>query len=101
MPLVIENLHVTVRVTTASRGSTDDLAQRRDRGQASPRVHMMRPPRAHAGSGEMQAQLQAEQAPEHAAASASDVNPKDLAERVYELMRYDIRVARERGGQPR
>jgi len=100
MTIQIDTLQVTVRIRTAPRAPVADLEQRPDRKHASQLVHLMAPPKPHAASVEAQAPLTAGEEGEEAAWDIAAVDPNELAERVYEFMRYDIRVARERSGTP-
>src|SRR5687767_14634684 len=98
MPVTIDNLQVTVRVKTAPRAILDRIDDRSDRTHAGQRVYLMPPPEIHAAVTEAQAPLRLEEEPDLGAWAVEDVNPNKLADRVYEFMRADLRVAKERNG---
>jgi hypothetical protein len=101
MPVVIENLQVTVRVKTAARAKLSQVDEKENTNRAPQRVHLMPPPKPSAAAGEAQVPLGKEERPRVVASAAERVDLHELSERVYEFMRYDIRVARERRGSGR
>lgn len=101
MPVVIENLQVTIRVKTAQRAPLSQVDEKKANSNRVPeRVHLMAPPKSAAVS-EAPLPLMEEEKPGAVASAAEDVDLNELSERVYEYLRYDIRVSRERRGLPR
>ena len=98
MAIYVENLRAVVHVRTPARASVADVSERRDRKERSPQMELRRPPKPHEATNQTALAGQLAEEPEIAAWAAEDVNPSELAARVYEFMRYDARVARERGG---
>ena len=73
MGIEIENLNVTVRVTTAPRAVLSDVEQRQNRNEAGQQVLVMRPPKPHATTVEAQVPADAEDQPEVAAGAAAGI----------------------------
>lgn len=96
----IEDLNVNVRVKTRARATISGVDQHPGQNRTSQRVHLKPPPKPHASKGESVMPLQADELPEQMEQAGADVDPYELAERVYEFMRQDIRVARDRSGGP-
>lgn len=92
----VDVLNLTIRVRTRARAPMREIEQRKAPPEQDRRVYLTAPPIA-GTIGEAPAPSQEEDTASVESVLES-VDLGGLSDRVYEMMRYDVRVGRERGG---
>lgn len=101
MPVIIDNLQVTVRVTTAPRTRLTAAELEPDQNQFGQRYHLLPRPRTQDALTASTAPTAGEHEPEPMEWAAEKMDLYMLSDRVYDFMREDLRVDLERHGRRR
>ena len=98
MAIEITNLMVTVRVAAAQRVSLAQAHNTENQNRAGQR-HLLLPPVPPQATGESSVPLTPEETrPDAGSWAVEDVDVYQLSDRVFDFMRYDARIGRERRG---